>query len=277
MTTTSLPFAPIDEEEVPSGLSKVPALGAMFWFIKVLTTGTGEAASDFFGSVSIPLAGIIGLGGFCAALWLQGRTKRYVPYVYWFAVAMVALFGTMAADAVHLIGLPYALSTSAYAVALGGIFFFWHRSEGTLSIHSITNRRREVFYWLTVLATFALGTAAGDLTADEMHLGFFVSAVIFAVAITLPALAYWRLGLNEVVAFWSAYIITRPLGASIADWLGKPPRRSGIGLGDGIVTLIGAVLIVACVSYITRGWSARNAGSYQPARSTQNSAAYSAE
>lgn len=249
---TKIPFDIIEEEESPPGLAKVPALGMLFWFIKVLTTGTGEAASDFLGSVSIPLAGVVGLGGFCVALWVQGKATRYVPYVYWFAVAMVALFGTMAADAVHLIGIPYALSTSAYAIALAAIFLTWHRSEKTLSIHSITTPRREVFYWLTVLATFALGTAAGDLTADELGLGFFTSAVIFAVLIVIPAIGYWKFGLNEIVAFWSAYVITRPLGASVADWLGKPETRSGVGLGDGVVTAIGTVLIVGCVAYITK-------------------------
>lgn len=252
VTATKSPLDIIDEEESPLGLAKVPALGALFWLIKVLTTGTGEAASDFLGSVSIPLAGIVGLGGFCIALWAQGKATRYVPYIYWFAVAMVALFGTMAADAVHLVGLPYAFSTSVYAITLASILFVWHRSEGTLSIHSITTRKREVFYWLTVLATFALGTAAGDLTADQMQLGFFASAVIFAVLITIPAIAYWKFGLNEIVAFWAAYVITRPLGASVADWLGKPAHRSGIGLGDGVVTAIGTILIVGCVAYITK-------------------------
>ena len=131
--------------------------------------------------------------------------------------------------------MPYAISTPFYAVVLAVVFWLWYRSEGTLSIHSIVTRRRETFYWLAVLSTFALGTAAGDLTAVTLNLGFFASAVLFAVAICIPALAWWKLGLNPIIAFWAAYILTRPLGASLADWLGKPPAQSGLGLGDGTV------------------------------------------
>jgi uncharacterized membrane-anchored protein len=166
---------------------------------------------------------------------------------------MVAVFGTMAADGFHVVlGVPYAVSTAFYAVVLAAIFVGWYRSEGTLSIHSITTRRRELYYWATVLATFALGTAAGDLTATSLHLGFFSSGLIFAGAIMVPLVA-WRLGLNPVVAFWTAYVITRPLGASFADWFGK--RHSfagGLGLGDGLVTVVTAVAIVALVSFVAR-------------------------
>jgi uncharacterized membrane-anchored protein len=229
----------------------VPEITALFWLIKVLTTGMGEAASDYLGELSLVVAGAVGVLGFAVAMWLQFRTVRYVAPVYWFAVAMVAVFGTMAADALHVgLALPYAGSTVFYAVVLGVVFFLWHRSEGTLSIHSIVTRRREVYYWITVLATFALGTAAGDLTAVSLNLGFLASAVLFAVVIAVPALLWWRFGLNEVAAFWAAYVVTRPLGASVADWLGKPHARSGVGIGDGTVTIAATVVIVLLVGYV---------------------------
>lgn len=231
--------------------AKVPEITVLFWVIKILTTGMGEATSDYLGKISIPLAGVVGLAGFAIALWWQFRVRRYIAGVYWFAVMMVAVFGTMAADGLHVaLGVPYVASTAFYAVALAVVFTLWHRSEQTLSIHSIVTRRREIYYWLTVLVTFALGTAAGDLTAMEMHLGFFASAVIFAVAIAVPAVA-WRFGLNPVVAFWVAYVLTRPLGASVADWLGKPHSVSGgLGYGDGTVSVLALAVIVLLVAYV---------------------------
>ena len=231
--------------------SKVPAIGLLFWVIKLLTTGMGEATSDFLGNTNLILAGVVGVGGLALALWLQFRTRQYLAGIYWFAVVMVAVFGTMMADLLHVIlGVPYAISTPFYAVVLAVVFWLWYRSEGTLSIHSIITRRRETFYWLAVLSTFALGTAAGDLTAVTLNLGFFPSAVLFAVAISIPALAWWKLGLNPIIAFWAAYILTRPLGASLADWLGKPPAQSGLGLGDGTVAGLATLAIAALVAYV---------------------------
>ncbi|HEX3811741.1 MAG TPA: hypothetical protein VHX59_02775 [Mycobacteriales bacterium] len=232
--------------------AKVPEITLLFWVIKVLTTGMGEAASDFLGNVNLVLAGLVGIFGFVFALWLQFRVRRYIAVVYWFAVAMVAVFGTMAADGLHVaLGIPYLATTAFYLLVVAGVFFLWHRSEGTLSIHSIVTRRRETYYWITVFATFALGTAAGDLTATSLSLGFFTSGVLFAVAITIPALAWWRFDLNPVFAFWFAYIITRPLGASFADWFGKPHSiGSGLGDGDGTVTGILTIAIVALVAYV---------------------------
>ncbi len=232
--------------------AKVPEITVLFWVVKVLTTGMGEAASDYLGEVSLVLAGAVGAVGFAAALWLQLRTRRYVAVVYWSAVAMVAVFGTMAADGLHVaLGVPYVASTVFYAILLAAVFYLWRRSEGTLSIHSIYTRRRETYYWITVFVTFALGTAAGDLTAASMHLGYFTSGVIFAVAIVVPALAWWRLRLNGVAAFWIAYVLTRPLGASFADWFGKPHHiGGGLGYGDGTVTLIALAAIAVLVGYV---------------------------
>jgi len=185
------------------------------------------------------------------ALVLQFSMRRYVPGVYWFTVVMVAIFGTMAADVLHVVlGIPYLVSTVFFAVVLAAIFAVWYATEKTLSIHSINTPRRELFYWATVMATFALGTAAGDMTAATFGLGYFASGVLFAVLFAAPALAYGLFGLNEIVAFWFAYIMTRPLGASFADWFGKP-SLGGLGLGDAKVTLVLTILIIGFVGYLT--------------------------
>ena len=232
--------------------AKVPEIGLLFWVIKIVTTGMGEATSDYLGNLNLALAAVVGVGGFVLALWLQLRTRRYTAVVYWFAVVMVAVFGTMVADGPHVaLGLPYPVMVILYAVVLAAVFHRWHRSEGTLSIHSITTRRRETYYWVTVLLSFALGTAAGDLTASTLHLGFLPSGVLFAVVIAVPALARWRFGLNEVAAFWCAYVLTRPLGASVADWLGKPAHPDGgLHWGDGTVSGLALLVIVALVGYV---------------------------
>jgi uncharacterized membrane-anchored protein len=158
----------------------------------------------------------------------------------------------MAADGLHKgLGIPYAASTAFYAVVLAVVFLLWHRSEGTLSIHSIVTQRREIYYWVTVLATFALGTAAGDLTATPLKLGYFSSGILFTAAIAAPLIA-WRLGLNAILAFWIAYVLTRPLGASFADWFGKPHSPDGgLGYGDGTVAAVLTAAIVVLVGYLT--------------------------
>jgi uncharacterized membrane-anchored protein len=229
----------------------VPEITAMFWVIKILTTGMGEATSDFLANTNLVLAGVAGFTGFAVALWLQFRVRRYIAFVYWLAVSMVAVFGTMAADGMHVgLGVPYIGSTIFYAVVLAVVFFLWRRSEGTLSIHSIVTRRREAYYWLTVFATFALGTATGDLTATTLHLGYLPSGLLFIGLILIPAVAWWRFHLNPIVAFWWAYVLTRPLGASFADWLSKPPAISGINLGDGHVAVVAAAIIAVLVGYV---------------------------
>src|SRR5436305_3713220 len=164
---------------------------------------------------------------------------------------MVSVFGTMAADVLHVrFGVPYAVSSVLFAVNLTVVFAVWYAIERTLSIHSITTWRREAFYWATVLTTFALGTATGDLTATTLHLGYLASGVLFAVAIAIPALAHAKLGMNPILAFWFAYVLTRPLGASFADWLGVPPARHGLDLGPGPVSLVLAALIAVLVGYV---------------------------
>lgn len=233
-------------------LNKVPEITFYFWIIKVLTTGMGEVTSDYLAHQLDPViaVGIAGIG-LVSSLVLQFSVRRYVPWIYWLNVVMVSIFGTMAADVLHVgFGIPYIVSTPFFMIALAIIFATWYASEKTLSIHSIYTRRREFFYWATILATFALGTAAGDMTATTMHLGYFVSGVLFAILIAIPALAYCLFGLNEIFTFWFAYIVTRPLGASFADWMGVSHDRGGLGLGTGSVSLGLTIIILGLVGYM---------------------------
>jgi uncharacterized membrane-anchored protein len=234
-------------------LRKVPQVTLIFWVIKILSTGMGETTSDFLVRAIDPIIAVL-IGGvfFAAALTLQLVVRRYIPWVYWLAVVMVAIFGTMVADVIHIVlGVPYVVSTIAFAVALTIVFAVWYLTEKTLSIHTINTRRRELFYWATVVTTFALGTAVGDMTATTLKLGYLASGVLFAVLFAVPAIGYRFFGLNEIFAFWFAYIMTRPLGASFADWLGKPQGLGGVGLGTGLISLALAVVIAILVGYLT--------------------------
>jgi uncharacterized membrane-anchored protein len=230
--------------------AKVPEIAASFWVLKLLTTAMGEAASDYLlGTMRFVGLGL-GAAGFAFALWVQFRTRRYNAVAYWATVMMVAVFGTMAADTLHhQLGVSFGMSSLAFALAVAATFWAWHRVEHTLSIHSITTRRREMFYWLTVSFTFALGTAAGDLTASQLHFGFVGSIVLFAVVMAVPALGCWRFRLNTVVAFWSAYIVTRPLGASVADWLSKPTKSGGLSYGDGPVAAVLLAFVLVLITF----------------------------
>lgn len=236
--------------------AKVPEITMYFWIIKLLTTGMGEVASDFLFErlnplISAPLSVLI----FIAAMVLQFKARRFIPWVYWLVVVMVSIFGTMAADVVRVgLGIPYVASTIFFVVALAAILIVWYVKEKTLSVHSIYTRRREIFYWLTVLVTFALGTAAGDMTASSMHLGYLSSGLLFAVVLAIPALGYWLLGWKEIFAFWFAYIMTRPVGASFSDWLSAAHSSGGLGFGKGEVSLVLTILIVILVAF--RGGSA---------------------
>ncbi len=244
-------------------MRKVPTITVFFWIVKILTTALGESTSDYL-VYSINPYVAVGLGaiGLAVALALQFWVKKYNAWVYWFTVTMVAVFGTMAADVIHIVlGVPYLYSTIFFLVSLGIVFALWWAVEKTLSIHSITTPRRELFYWLTVMATFALGTAAGDMTAITFNLGYLTSGILFAVLIALITAAHYAvkgiLGLehrhltrNAVLAFWLAYIFTRPLGASFADWTGKSTSVGGLEWGDGIVALMLATLIILFVAYL---------------------------
>jgi uncharacterized membrane-anchored protein len=233
--------------------SKVPEITAFFWIVKALTTAMGESTSDFLVHKLVPeVAVVLGAIAFVVALFLQFSTDRYVPWRYWLAVAMVGVFGTMAADVLHVgLGVPYLVSTVFYAVVLFLVFRTWQRTEGTLSIHSITTERRELFYWAAVLATFALGTAAGDMTAHTLGIGYAGSALLFAAVIVIPAVGYFRRTMNPVLAFWFAYVLTRPLGASVADWLAVPASRGGLALGTGFVSFLLAAMIATMVAFLS--------------------------
>jgi uncharacterized membrane-anchored protein len=231
---------------------KVPEMTVIFWITKVLTTGMGEVFSDYLVKRIDPVIAVV-LAGICLllSLVLQFSVRRYVAWIYWFVVVMVSIFGTMAADVVHIVlGVPYLISTAFFTLVLALIFAIWHKIEKTLSIHSIFTRRRELFYWCTVLGTFALGTAAGDMTAGTMHLGYFSSGVLFAILLAIPAAGYWKFGLNGIFAFWFAYIMTRPVGASFSDWLSVSHERGGLALGEGPVSLVMTIVIVGLVGYL---------------------------
>ncbi len=252
MSTATLQPQPT-QIAVRRAMRKVPEVTIYFWIVKLLTTAMGESTSDYlvFHFISPYAAVILGGVGFVAALALQFVVRRYIAWVYWLAVVMVAIFGTMAADVLHVVlHVSYLESTVFFSICLAVIFAAWYLTEKTLSIHSIYTFRREFFYWATVMATFALGTAVGDLTADTLNLGYLASGILFIGIFTIPAQAYWLFGLNEVFAFWFAYVITRPLGASFADYFGKP-FLGGLGLGDTKVSLVLTIAIVILVGYLT--------------------------
>lgn len=216
----------------------------------MLTTAMGEATSDFFVHHYSPELAVLCAGAvFTVVLYLQLRMPSYLTVHYWSAVVMVSVFGTMCADVVHVaLGVPYLVSAIGFATALYVVFYSWWRLEHTLSIHSITSTRRELFYWLTVTVTFALGTAVGDLTAYSAHFGFLRSGLLFAALISLPAIGFFVFKMNAIGTFWTAYILTRPLGASFADWIGVSRVRGGLNWGPGTVSLLLSALIVVGVA-----------------------------
>jgi uncharacterized membrane-anchored protein len=231
--------------------SKVPAVTAWFWVVKALTTAMGESTSDWLVHLLVPeIAVVLGAIAFAVALYIQFIKDRYIPACYWFAVAMVGVFGTMAADIPHFLGLSLWLTSGVYLAAVLAIFAVWYRTEGTLSFASITRGPSERFYWAAVVATFALGTAVGDLTADTWHLGNLISGFMFCGLIVLPLLARRFLGLSYVTAFWTAYVLTRPLGASFADWMGGPSFRGGLGIETALVAVLWGVAILLVAAYL---------------------------
>ena len=231
--------------------AKVPEIIFLFWVIKILTTCGGEAVSDYLALGDRMIGGAVEAGLFAMALAWQFSTRRYVAAAYWSLAYSIAIFGTGVSDALHLFaGIPYAGTTLLWSVVLALIFWLWYRSEGTLSIHSIVTRRRECYYWAVVFATFALGTALGDFTASVLGLGYLASGIMFFLIILIPAVAWWRFGLNAVVAFWFAYVVTRPLGASFADYIGRPVSLSGLGFGSGRIAVIVTVTVACLVGYL---------------------------
>lgn len=232
--------------------AKVPEVIAIFWLVKLCTTAGGEAGSDFLSHYGNFLGGGTVALLFFAGAVTQFGSRRYRAVSYWFFAYSIAIFGTALSDFLHLdVHLPYIATSVLWAVVLAAVFRVWRTVEGTLSIHSITTTRREVFYWSAVLSTFALGTALGDLTAVTFNLGFAGSIALFAVLIVLPALAWKFWGLHPVTAFWASYVMTRPLGASIADWIDKPVRATGLGFSTGTTLALFTLAVILLVTYLT--------------------------
>jgi uncharacterized membrane-anchored protein len=247
--------------------AKVPEITLLFWVIKLLTTAGGEATSDYLALGNHAVGAVVELGLLLIGLIWQFSTRRYTAAAYWFLAYAIAIFGTGVSDTLHqTFGLPYSATTILWAIVLAVVFWVWHRSEGTLSIHSITTTRRERFYWATVFATFALGTALGDFTATSLHLGYLGSIFLFAVVIAVPLVSWRFAGMNAILAFWFAYVITRPLGASVADYLGKSRALSGAGFGEGKIAVIMTIAVAIGVCYLTLTRSDIQRPAAEPAR-----------
>jgi uncharacterized membrane-anchored protein len=235
-------------------LNKVPEITLFFWVIKILATTVGETAADFLNTnLNFGLTGTSIVMGvlLLAVLGVQFKLRKYVPGVYWLAVVLISVVGTLITDNLtdHF-GVPLPVSTGLFAAALAATFATWFAVERTLSIHTILTSRREGFYWLTILFTFALGTAAGDLVAEKLNVGYLLSAFGFAAVIAAITVAHLRFKLNAVVAFWLAYILTRPLGASLGDLLSQPTGNGGLGLGTVGTSALFLTAILSLVSYL---------------------------
>lgn len=235
--------------------SKVPEVTIYFWVIKILATTVGETAADYlngtlgFGLTTTTIVTVVLL---VVSLVGQFAARRYIPALYWWVVVLVSVTGTLITDNLtDKLGVPLPVTTTVFACALVVVFVLWWAVERTLSIHSIRTRRREAFYWLAILVTFALGTAAGDLIAERLALGYGWSLVLFGAVIAAITLAPYGLRLNAVVAFWAAYVVTRPLGASVGDLLTQPSDAGGLGLGSTVVNTAFFVVIIALVGYLS--------------------------
>ncbi len=236
-------------------LNKVPLVTLFFWIIKILATTVGETGADFlnfnlgFGLTATSLLAAVVLIAF---LVLQMRQTRYVPWSYWTTVVFLSIVGTLITDSLSdTFGVSLYVSSAVFAVALAITFIAWFRSEHTLSIHDITTRRREAYYWAAILFTFALGTAAGDLVSEKAGLGYTISGLIFGGLIALITIGFYARILNPVFAFWSAYILTRPLGASMGDFLTQAHKDGGLGFSTMPVSGVFLIVIVGLVTYLT--------------------------
>lgn len=236
-----------------SSLSKVPQITLYFWIIKVLCTTVGETASDFLNvNLNLGLKGTSVVMGILLliVLIIQIKTKKYIPAVYWLTVVLISVFGTLVTDILtDSIGVPLEYSTILFSVLLAITFAVWYVNEKTLSIHSIFTVKREIFYWVAILFTFSLGTASGDLMAESLGLGYFTTGVIVAAVMALFAIA-WKLGLNSILAFWLIYIMTRPLGASLGDYLSQSSEHGGLGLGATYTSIIFLLAILITVLFL---------------------------
>ncbi|MDB5069861.1 MAG: hypothetical protein JWM87_972 [Candidatus Eremiobacteraeota bacterium] len=237
-------------------LNKVPQITIFFWIIKVLSTTVGETLADFLATklgLGLVNTSYVLSGLFLIALAVQLTRKRYIPAVYWTVVVLVSVVGTLISDTlVDKLGLGLQTTSIAFSIALAIVFVLWYISEKTLSVHYIATTRRELFYWAAILFTFALGTSAGDLISEKLGAGYGVAALAFASLIALTALAYYVFKINGVLAFWIAYILTRPLGASMGDLLAQARKDGGLGLGTSVTSAVFLIVIVALVAYLTQ-------------------------
>ena len=235
-------------------LSKVPEVTIWFWIIKVLCTTVGETAADYLNvnrSLGLTKTSVVTGVLLVVALVLQFTAQRYVPWRYWATVALVSIFGTLVTDLLsEKAHVRLEVTTIVFTVLLAATFLIWYATDHTLSIHSIFTKRREAFYWMAVLVSFALGTASGDLMSERLGYGYLVAGMIVAGLIVLTSLL-WRSGMNPILGFWIVYIFTRPLGASIGDYLLQPHSERGLGLGATKTSVIFLVAIVAVVLFLT--------------------------
>ncbi|GAA1687139.1 membrane protein [Fodinicola feengrottensis] len=234
----------------------MPEITLYFWIVKILATTVGETAADFLNTtLSLGLTGTTYAIGAALVMVLvfQFRVRKYVPAIYWLAVVLISIVGTLVTDNLtDNFGVSLTTTTIIFACVLAATFAVWYASEKTLSIHTIYTYRREVFYWVAILFTFALGTAAGDLLAEQLAMGYLPSALIFAGLIGIVALAHAKLKLGAVLAFWIAYVLTRPLGASLGDLLSQAREDGGLGLGTVATSAIFLVTILGVVVYLTK-------------------------
>ncbi|WP_395245689.1 hypothetical protein ACGGZK_07705 [Agromyces sp. MMS24-K17] len=235
--------------------NRIPEVTLVFWVIKVLSTTTGETAADYLidqVGLGLTLTALLMSAVLTIALFVQFRTRRYQPIAYWTVVVLVSIVGTLITDILtDELGVSLWLSTGVFLVLLGATFGIWYAKERTLSIHTVFTRRREAFYWLAILVTFALGTAAGDLLSETIGLGYLVSTILFSALIAAVAVAWRVFGVNSVTCFWIAYVLTRPLGASIGDLLSQPASHGGIGLGTTVTSVVFLAVIVVLVGVLT--------------------------
>lgn len=236
-------------------LNKVPEVTIYFWIIKIMATTVGETAADFLIfnlNFGLSVTSILMSGLLLVSLWIQFNFKKYVPWSYWLAVVLVSIVGTLVSDMlVDNLGVSLVTTTIAFSLALLVTFVVWYRNEKTLSIHTIYTTKRELFYWAAILFTFALGTSAGDLVAEKLRLGYALSALIFGALIGLVAIAYYYFKIDEIWAFWIAYILTRPFGASTGDLLSQPLKSGGLGYGTTGTSIIFLTTIFILVIYLT--------------------------
>ena len=237
-------------------LNKVPEITIYFWIIKILATTVGETVADFLNTtlgLGLTTTSLIMAAAFAVALVVQMTRVKYIPAIYWLVVVLISVVGTLISDTlVDTYHVPLAVTSIVFAIALAIVFVAWQRSEKTLSVHDIRTTKREAFYWSTILFTFALGTSAGDFISEASHLGYPLSVLLFASGIALTYAAYRVFEINGILAFWIAYILTRPLGASLGDLLSQPTANGGLGIGTTATSAVFLTIIVAMVVFLTR-------------------------